>query len=134
MRRDIVNYTASGSHIRLRIPIGIAYDADEPLAKELVLRVARETEGVKEAPEPLVIVRGFGPSEVRLELRVWIKQARERRAIADSITGRVRELFQEHGIEIPYPKRDIYVRSVAGSGSDASRSGSDRETLPGTGG
>jgi small-conductance mechanosensitive channel len=119
MRRDIVNYTASGSHIRLRIPIGIAFDADEHLAKELILQAARETKGVKEEPEPLVIVRSFGQSEVQLQLRVWIEQARERRAIADAITGRVRRLFQEHGVEIPYPKRDIYVRSVPASGAEA---------------
>jgi small-conductance mechanosensitive channel len=119
MRRDIVNYTASGSHIRLRIPIGIAFDADENLAKELILQAARETEGVKETPDPLVIVRSFGQSEVQLQLRVWIKQARERRAISDAITGRVRQLFQEHGVEIPYPKRDIYVRSVPPSGTAA---------------
>jgi small-conductance mechanosensitive channel len=120
MRRDIVNYTASGSHIRLRIPVGIAFDADERLAKELILQAARETEGVKDEPEPLVIVRSFGQSEVQLQLRVWIEQARERRAIADAITGRVRQLFQEHGVEIPYPKRDIYVRTMPESGTEAS--------------
>lgn len=112
MRRDIVNYTASGSHIRLRIPFGISYDADEALAKRLILDVARETDGVKKQPAPVVIGRGFGPSEIRLELRVWIHDARRRRAVGDAITGRVREVFGEHGVEIPYPKRDIYIRSA----------------------
>jgi small-conductance mechanosensitive channel len=112
MRRDIINYTASGSHIRLRIPMTIAYDSNEPLAKKLLLQAAEETEGVKMDPAPVVIVRSFGPSEVNLQLRVWIDDARRRRAVADLITARVRELFQENGIEIPYPKRDLYIRNA----------------------
>jgi len=112
MRRDIVNYTASGPDIRLRIPLGISYDADVELAKRLVLEVARETPGVKEAPDPKVIVRSFGESSVNLELRVWISDARRRRDIADDITGRVKTAFDRHGVEIPYPKRDVYVRTV----------------------
>jgi MscS family membrane protein len=113
MRRDIINYTASGDDIRLRIPIGIAYDADAALAKELILQAMGEIPGIKSKPEPVVIVRSFGASSVDLEARPWIADARRRRAIGDLVTERVKELFDEHGVEIPYPKRDIYVRSAA---------------------
>ena len=111
MRRDIINYTASGEDIRLRIPIGIAYDADTTLAKDLILKAMREIPGIRSTPEPVVIVRSFGASSVDLEARPWIADARRRRAIGDQVTERVKELFDEHGVEIPYPKRDIYVRS-----------------------
>ena len=111
MRRDIVNYTASGPDIRLRIPLGISYDADVELAKRLVLDVATDTPGVKTDPAPKVIVRSFGESSVNLELRAWISDARRRRDIADEITGHVKTAFDRHGVEIPYPKRDIYVRT-----------------------
>ncbi len=113
MRRDIINYTASGEDIRLRIPIGIAYDADATLAKELILKAMSEIPGIRSKPEPVVIVRSFGASSVDLEARPWIDEARRRRAIGDQVTERVKELFDEHGVEIPYPKRDIYVRSAA---------------------
>jgi small-conductance mechanosensitive channel len=112
MRRDIVNYTASGPDIRLRIPLGISYDADVELAKRLILEVARDASGVQQDPAPKVIVRSFGESSVNLELRVWISDARRRRDIADEVTGRVKTAFDEHGVEIPYPKRDIYVRTA----------------------
>lgn len=111
MRRDIINYTASGEDIRLRIPIGISYDADAALAKDLILQAMREIPGIKSKPEPVVIVRSFGASSVDMEARPWIDDARRRRAIGDLVTERVKELFDEHGVEIPYPKRDIYVRS-----------------------
>jgi small-conductance mechanosensitive channel len=126
MRRDIINYTASGEDIRLRIPIGIAYDADATLAKDLILRAMREIPGIRSKPEPVVIVRSFGASSVDLEARPWIDEARRRRAIGDQVTERVKELFDEHGVEIPYPKRDIYVRSAADRKS-ADRNPGDNE-------
>lgn len=112
MRRDIINYTASGPHIRLRIPIGIAYDANVELAKTLIIEVAGEVPGVKPEPEPVVIVRSFGESAVNLELRVWIEDARERRNVTDLVTEKVKLKFDERGVEIPYPKRDLYIRST----------------------
>jgi len=112
MRRDIINYTMSGPHIRLRIPIDVEYESDIEEAKRLILAVAIETEGVKSNPPPVVIVRGFGASGVNLQLRVWIQEARTRRAIADQITERVHTTFAEAGIAMPYPKRDVYVHHV----------------------
>ncbi len=110
MQRDIINYTMSGDDIRLRIPFSVAYESDLERAKEILKEVAVGVEGVKVDPEPLVIVRGFGPSEVNLQLRVWILEARARRRIADEITGRVMHAFSEAGVEIPYPRRELYIK------------------------
>jgi MscS family membrane protein len=112
MQRDIVNWTASGDHVRLRIPIGIAYDADPAKAKEIIKKVALETQGVVSEPAPQVIIRAFGESAVDLEARVWIAEARQRRAIMDEITDRVKTEFGRAGVEIPYAKRDLYIRSM----------------------
>ena len=110
MRRDIINYTMSGEDIRLRIPFSCAYESDIERAKVLLRETAREVEGVKLEPAPIVIVRGFGPSEVNLQLRVWIMEARNRRRIADEITEKAVVGFAKSGIEIPYPKRELYIK------------------------
>ncbi len=110
MRRDIINYTMSGEDIRLRIPFSVAYEADIDRAKVLLIQAALEVKGVKPDPDPIVIVRGFGPSEVNLQLRVWIKEARQRRRIADEITGIALTAFAREGVEIPYPKRELYIK------------------------
>ena len=110
MQRDIINYTMSGQDIRLRIPFSVAYEADIERAKVLLIQAALEVEGVKPDPKPIVIVRGFGPSEVNLQLRVWILEARNRRRIADEITGIALDGFAREGVEIPYPKRELYIR------------------------
>ncbi len=112
MRRDIVNWTASGETVRLRVPIGIAYDADIERAKALCVQAATECEDVKRAPEPVCILRAFGASSVDLELRVWLRDARRRRAADDWMTERIKVLFDENDIEIPYPKRDLYIRQA----------------------
>ena len=117
MQRDITNYTMSGQHIRLRIPFSVAYDSDIDRAKELLVDIANAVDGVKRDPAPIVIARGFGPSEVKLELRVWILEARTRRRIADEMSERALRAFAEAGVEIPYPRRELYIRS--GDGSNA---------------
>lgn len=115
MRRDIVNYTMSGQDIRLRIPFSVAYESNLERAKALLVAAAAEVQGVKLEPAPVVIVRGFGPSEVNLELRVWVVEARNRRRIADEITAKILVAFAEEGVEIPYPKRELYIREQAES-------------------
>ena len=110
MRRDIINYTAITSHIRVRIPIGIAYEADVKRAKEAIVKIALEMDWVLTNPAPKVVVKSFGESSVNLEARVWIKEARKRIDTISHVTDRVKEVFQKEGIEIPYPKRDIFIR------------------------
>jgi len=115
MQRDIINYSDSGDHIRLRVPIGVGYDADVEKVKELVRQVAASIEGVMETPAPEVIIRRFGDSSVDLEARVWVGDARRRRDVEDQLTEGVKAAFDANGIEIPFPKRDIYVKTVAGT-------------------
>ena len=116
MRRDIINYTMSGDDIRLRIPFSCAYESDIDRAKVLLKEAAHEVQGVKLDPAPIVIVRGFGPSEVNLQLRVWILEARNRRRIADEITEKSMVKFHKAGVEIPYPKRELYIRQGGAQG------------------
>jgi len=112
MRRDIVNYTAIAEDIRVRIPIGVSYDADIKKAKELIEKACLELEWVKKDPPPKVVVKSFGESSVNLEARVWIHEPRKRIDTISYITDRVKELFDQEGIEIPYPKRDIYIKNL----------------------
>jgi len=100
MNRDIVNYTAISEEIRVRIPIGISYEADSKKAKDLVIQVSLELEWVMKDPGP----------KVDLEARVWIRDPRKRMDTISYITDRVKEVFDQEKIEIPYPKRDITIR------------------------
>jgi small-conductance mechanosensitive channel len=109
MKRDIVNYTLMSSAIRVRINMGVAYDADIDAAKKVILGVAASAEWIAPDPPPVVVVRNFGESSVDLQLRVWIGDARKRMQTISYITDRVKAAFDTAGIEIPYPKRDITI-------------------------
>ena len=111
MKRDIVNYTIISENIRVRINIGIAYDANLKKAKSSIIKVAESVEWVAKEPPPKVVVRNFGESSVDLQLRVWILDARKRMDTISYITDKVKEEFDKEGIEIPYPKRDIIIKS-----------------------
>lgn len=110
MLRDIINYTTISEQIRVRINIGVAYDADMQLAKDIILKVADSAEWVSKQPAPKVVVKHFGESAVDLQLRVWINDARQRMNTISYITDRVKSGFDEQGVEIPYPKRDVYIK------------------------
>jgi MscS family membrane protein len=110
MMRDIINYTTITDEIRVRIPVGIAYDADVKKAKEIIIKISLELEWVMKEPAPKIVVKTFGDSAVNLEARIWISDPRKRMDTISYITDRVKEEFQEEGIEIPYPKRDIYIK------------------------
>ena len=109
MRRDIINYTLMSESIRVRVNIGVAYDTDIPKAKKIILEVADSAEWISKDPPPKVVVRNFGESSVDLQLRVWIAEARRRMETISFITDKVKEAFDNEGVEIPYPKRDIYI-------------------------
>jgi small-conductance mechanosensitive channel len=124
MKRDIVNYTLLSSKIRVRINIGISYDSNVEKAKSAILGVASQASWISKDPAPKVVVRNFGESSVDLQLRVWIGDARERMNTISFITDHVKTAFDEQGIEIPYPKRDIHIirkpqKAVPNDGSPA---------------
>ena len=110
MMRDIINYTTITDEIRVRIPIGIAYDADVKKAKDIINKISLELEWVMKDPAPKVVVKTFGDSAVNMEARVWISNPRKRMDTISYITDRVKEDFQKEDIEIPFPKRDIYIK------------------------
>ncbi len=111
MTRDIINYTASNSIIRVRINIGVAYDADIERAKALMIEEARSVEWVLSSPAPKVVARNFGESAVELQLRVWIKDARKRMDTISDITDLVKTRFDQEKIAIPFTRRDIRILS-----------------------
>lgn len=109
MTRDIVNYTAISSKIRVRVNIGISFDADIRKAKEIIADVADSADWIAKDPPPKVVVRNFGESSVDLQARVWIDDARKRMDTISYMTDHVKAAFDAEGIEIPYPRRDITI-------------------------
>lgn len=111
----VENWSYSNDLVRLRIPIGISYHSDPRLAIRLCVEAAEMVPRVQLQPEPRCQLLGFGDSSLNLELRVWINDPQNGRAnvVSEVLLG-VWDRFQEHGIEIPFPQRDLHLQSLLG--------------------
>jgi len=108
----VENWSFSNNLVRLRVPIGISYKADVRLAIKLCVEAAEATPRILLKPEPKCLLKGFGDSSVDLELRAWIDDPSNGRAnvLSEVLLG-VWDRFHEQGIEIPFPQRDLHLRS-----------------------
>jgi len=97
---------------RIRSAVGVAYGSDIDKVIAVLEKVARDHEGVCQDPEPRVRFRTFGESSLDFELLCWIEQPVNRGRIGHEINCAIYKAFRESGIEIPFPQRDLYLKSV----------------------
>jgi small-conductance mechanosensitive channel len=109
----LTNWTHSGTLTRRKIPVGIDYGSDVELARQLCLEAAAEVARVQDAPAPVCLMRGFGDSAIDLELRFWITDPENGvNNVASDILLKIWEKFRAHGIKVPFPQRDVHLRSA----------------------
>ncbi len=109
----VENWSYSHKLVRLKIPIGIAYGCDPHQAIALCVDAAASVKRVLPQPEPRCLLRGFGDSSLDLELRVWIDDPTKGVAnVTSDILLAIWDVFQAHGIAIPFPQRDVHIRSM----------------------
>jgi small-conductance mechanosensitive channel len=111
----VTNWTFSSKIARVSLPVGVAYGS--PLEKVLGVlnRAAGEHPDVFSYPEPNTIFEEFGNSSINFKLRFWVHTIDDRMKIRSEVAVIVDRLFREEGIEIPFPQRDLHVRSVDSS-------------------
>lgn len=108
----VENWSHSQTLLRLRQVVGVHYNADLHKAIELCKEAAAETNRILNEPAPNCLVLEFGDSAVNLEMRVWINDPMNGRAnVMSELLICIWDKFHEHGIEIPYPQRDLHLRS-----------------------
>lgn len=118
----VENWSYSNELIRLKKTVGIHYKADVRQAIALCLDAAASVERILKDPKPVCLLKEFGESSVDLELRFWINDPMNGRAnVSSQLLLEIWDRFHEHGIEIPYPQRDLHLRSP-----DVIRFGQDR--------
>lgn len=108
----VENWSFSNELLRLKKTVGVHYKSDIHKAIELCLDAAANTERILKNPKPACLLRDFGDSSVDLEIRFWIKDPMNGRAnVTSELLLGIWDRFAENGIEIPYPQRDLHLRS-----------------------
>jgi len=113
MTEPVENWSYSSRNVRVHVPVGISYSSDLALAQRLMVEAATAAARVLTDPKPSVWLKGFGDNSVDHDILVWIADPeRGVGSVRSDILNRLWVAFQEHGIEIPFPQRDIHIRSM----------------------
>lgn len=112
---NVINWSHSDRLVRFRYAIGVAYKEDPEKVKEIVLKVARNHPGVLSKPAPDFWFVDYGDSALKFELIVWTSTYIQRPTVLKSeLYYAIFNEFNLHGIEIPFPQRDLHIRSNTG--------------------
>ncbi len=109
---NLINWTLSDSTRRIDVNVGVAYGSDARKVLEVLTAVARRQPLAMEDPEPTVVFSGFGDSSLNFTVRFWIRDANTVLAARTGGYVDVYEALAAAGIEIPFPQRDLHLRSV----------------------
>ena len=110
--QKVTNWTFSSKIVRVVLPVGVAYGSPLEKVLEILTRAAKENPDVLSYPPPSPIFTGFGNSSIDFELRVWIQTIDDRLKVYSELGVQIDRLFREEGIEIPFPQRDLHLRSI----------------------
>jgi small-conductance mechanosensitive channel len=111
----VTNRSYGQPRVRYRIPVGVAYGSDPRAVEEALLEAARKSENVLADPPPSVRFKAFGDSSFDFELLCWTSRMLQRQgAFRSELNFAIYEALKARGIEIPFPQRDLHIRSAQG--------------------
>ena len=120
----VTNWSHGDPKVRIRVPVGVAYGSDLKLLQRLLLEAAAEHPKALRDPSPVVLFTEFGDSSLNFELGVWTQ---EMTATPIHFTSEMNfiidQKLRENDIEIPFPQRDLHVRSGLPAAAEASSEG-----------
>ena len=110
---QVTNLTLNDRSVRINVPVSVDYSSDPERVRKCLMDVARSHPDVLETPKPDVIFKGFGDSAMDFNLRIWTaKRVTNPGVMASELYFKMHFLLLRDGIQIPYPQRDIHIRSI----------------------
>jgi small-conductance mechanosensitive channel len=108
----VTNWTANDRTVRVSVPVGVSYDSDLEKVRQLLEGIARLHAEVLVTPGPAVLVTGLGESAVNVVLRATTGNAERAGRVKSDLLLEILRVFREQKIEMPFPQRDLHIRSV----------------------
>ena len=108
----VTNWTYGDPRVRFRLPVGVAYGSDVEKVRDTLVAAARANSQALSDPAPSVFFVGFGESSLNFELVVWSNEMSHRpRRFRSDLNFAIEKNLRDAGIEIPFPQRDLHIRS-----------------------
>lgn len=111
INQPVSNWTHRNKLGRLDLPIGVAYGSDVKKVRDILFGLASNHPMVIKNPEPVVAFRNFGDSSLDFEVRMYLYDILNTVTVQNDIRFAIIEAFEREGIEIPFPQRDVHIRS-----------------------
>jgi len=109
---SVTNWTANDPNVRISLPLGVSYSADPELVRTILLQAAHDHPHILEEPAADVIFTGYGDNSINFELRIWTcEHAHTPSTLKSDLYFSLFKTFSEQGIELPFPQRDLHIRS-----------------------
>jgi small-conductance mechanosensitive channel len=109
---QVTNWTLTDRRRRMEVSVGVAYGSDPERVRQILISVAKEHSKVDTDPAPVAIFQGFGDSALNFQLRAWVANMDDWLTTGSELHAAVAAALSEEGIEIPFPQRDLHVRSI----------------------
>jgi small-conductance mechanosensitive channel len=111
LENNLINWSYGDPRIRIRIPVGVAYGSDVDAVTKALLEAAKNVDYILSTPVPEAWFSGFGDSALDFTLVCWIPRPAVKENAIDQINRQIDTLFRRDEIEIPYPQRDLHIRT-----------------------
>ena len=112
LSEKVTNWSFQESKVRIHATVGVSYGTDVELVAETLLEVGRAHPEVSSDPEPRMQFLGFGDSSLKFDLLVWIEDPTRQYFVISDLNFAIVRAFRERNITIPFPQRDLHVRSA----------------------
>ena len=111
LEKEVVNWTHHSPVSRLKVQVSVAYGSDLSIVRGGLIDAAKEHPDVLAEPIPQVFFKGFGDNALNFDLLIWIAEPRKQFRIMSDLYFRIDAILRQRGIEIPFPQRELHVRT-----------------------
>jgi small-conductance mechanosensitive channel len=111
----VTNWSYRTPRVRFHFPVSVSYGSDPRAVEKALLEAAAKNAHVLKEPAPTILFTAFGESSLDFELACWTAVMLHRRsALRSEMNYAIHEALTARGIELPFPQRDIHIRSAEG--------------------
>ncbi len=107
----VLNWSHLDKRVRVDVVVGVSYSSDVDLVEKTLVEIARQNKYVLNAPAPLVLFLNLGESSLDFKLYAWVEAHTLYYSALSSLHFEIVKKFRELDIEIPFPQRDLHLRS-----------------------
>ncbi len=107
----VINWSHMEKRTRFHINVGVAYGSDVEKVTRILLECADKHKKISQTTKPFVRFNDFGDSSLDFQLFFWTTETFHVESIKSDIRYEINASFKQHGVQIPFPQRDIHIKS-----------------------